>query len=107
MPEEKKEMSHKDIAVISTCKRAFPGVWKCIESQMNFLSRGKYQAVFSTQPIPTSAAEKKIVADYLNEVTQAGREFAHNGKFTEQTIKNLLDKADIMSKTIDTCNLGL
>ena len=105
-PEEKYEMSHKDM-VVCTCKREFPGVWDCIDAQMNFLSQGKYQALFSTQPLPASVEEKKIVTDYLNEVTQAGREFASNGKFCEQTLEKLQEKEKLMAKYIDTCNVGL
>lgn len=101
------DMSFKDSAVIVTCKQSFPGIWNCIDEQMKLLSRGRYQALFSTQPLPNSIEGETVVKDYLKLVYEAGKQFALSGIFSDELRKKLKRKSDEMSQIIYTCNLGL
>lgn len=102
-----RDISVKDIAVISTCKVAFENVWSCIDSQMKLLSTGKYQAIFSTQPIPVVPEDKEIVQNYLDSVYKAGQQFALTGVFSDDLKSELQERADLMAEKINTCNIGM
>jgi multimeric flavodoxin WrbA len=101
------DLSSKGVVVISTCKVAFEDIWSCIDAQMKFLSTGKYQSVFSTQPIPLVSEDKEIVQNYLDVVYKAGQQFALTGVFSDELKSDLQKKSDIMAEKIITCNLGI
>lgn len=100
------DMSTRDIAVISTCKVAFEGVWKCIEAQMHFLSKGRYQKIFSTQPFVLKTEDKVFVDEFMKNVFEAGREFAQDGKFSDATNEKLISSAEKMAQNINTIAIG-
>lgn len=100
-----RDMSIKDVAVISTGKFYFEGTWDCIDSQMRLLSRNKYQQLFSTQPIITCATDKEYVESYLQTVYKAGCEFAQNGVFTETTLERLKEVSMMMSQNVCTYSI--
>ncbi|EPR12222.1 flavodoxin family protein [Ruminiclostridium papyrosolvens] len=101
-----KDMSTKDIAVISTCKVAFDGVWDCIDAQMQLISRKRYQRIFSTQPLAVSNKDKELTENFLNTVTLAGKEFALCGEFSEAVRQSLEKSIQAMGEQIDTRNIG-
>lgn len=102
-----KDMSIKDIAVISTCKVAFNGVWDSMDALMQLLSRKKYQRIFSTQPLSVKGNEdKKLIENFWDAVMKAGKEFASQGVFSETTKQILESSIQAMSEHIDTRNIG-
>lgn len=102
-----KDMSTRDIAVISTCKVYFDGVWDSIDAQMSLISRRKYQRIFSTQPLAMNPEDKEYVNHFFKYVHDAGAEFAETGKFTEETKEGLETAICAMSSQINTSNVGL
>lgn len=84
-----KDMSTRDIAVISTCKLYYDGVWDAIDAQLRSMSGGKSQHIFSTQPFPLNAGGKKVMNEFFEKVREAGYDFAQTGIFSEKTQEEL------------------
>lgn len=100
-----KDMSTGDIAVISTCKFYYDGVWSAVDTQMKLLSGGKSQHIFSTQPIPMNSDEKRLVNVFYEHVREAGSDFAKTGVFTKSTNQKLSESIVAMRDMI--CKLNI